>query len=188
MTQLIKEVLHYLEYIKKFWTNLLDGTGAPNSAIDADTVSALQSRVPGLCIGDRKWLEEQMQSHTIFISVTDAGVRDRLWQKIREVHTIIPTLATFFEDLKYFALCRKVVAKLLPPASAESVSKSRREKHSVSTSLRQLHLQHAATPAAVVEVERARKEVWLAAMRSWPKIIINKGKATPRPAEGGLGL
>ena len=105
--------------------------GLPGTMVDISTVSALQNRAPKMCRADREWLIGQMEAYSIFKSVRDDALRAQLRRNIIDIESSIPSLYTFFEDLKYLSLCRKVVGKLLPP----------RLGHSVYTSLHELYKQ-----------------------------------------------
>lgn len=138
--------------MKETWINIMGDQ--PASAADRQSVTALQSRCPNQSIQDREWLEREMQSHALFPSISDPSARRALKQRIISQTCLIPTFRTFFQDILYLALLRKVLGLVLPS----------RLKHSVFETLscmygRQRHF------------ETSYRSLWMSAMRIWPWVL-----------------
>jgi Protein of unknown function (DUF3723) len=154
-----------VEDMEKVWETIL----GPERGSAAD--AAVQGRVPKMCADDRKWLEDQMKSHSIFLSVTDVGARDRLLRRLLTIDVLIPTFDTLFQNLNYLALPRKVIAPLLPL----------RLEHSVYETLSELYTRDHS-------FERSYKDLWLRALRSWPSVLLEQprqGRHWPRSSTAG---
>ncbi|PYI07382.1 hypothetical protein BO78DRAFT_313232 [Aspergillus sclerotiicarbonarius CBS 121057] len=107
-----EEILNYLEYIREFWCSLVDENLAALAKIDQRTVDRLQLKAPGVSIEDRLEVQGLISSGRIF-SQFSATERDSIWTKLASFGRIVPSLYTFFEDLKYLTACSQCVQWLL---------------------------------------------------------------------------
>ncbi|GKZ98596.1 hypothetical protein AnigIFM59636_004440 [Aspergillus niger] len=111
-------ILSYLEAIRTVWMDrIFDGSNTLPVHADAETVLALESQVPKLSVPDREYLRSRMMgSRTLFPSIDDSDTRAALWERLKQIDTPIPTLGTFFQDLRFLGVASKVMkALLLPP-------------------------------------------------------------------------
>ena len=83
------------------------------AAADAASVQIVQSRAPKVSNRDLHFLEKRMNDGTLFPSIQDSTKRDALWNRLQTIDVPIPTLQTFFSDLRYLAVARKVMQMLL---------------------------------------------------------------------------
>lgn len=113
----LQPILFYLQGIRRMWVECIFG-GNVTLAVHADvkTVKALQSRVPKVSDEDCGFLERKMEDRTLFPTIEDAGTRTDIWKRLRVVDTPIPTLHTFFQDIHFLGVARKVMQTLLPPS------------------------------------------------------------------------
>ncbi|KAL7649375.1 hypothetical protein ACMYSQ_012216 [Aspergillus niger] len=111
-------ILSYLEAIRTVWMDrIFDGSNTLPVHADAETVLALESQVPKLSEPDREYLRSRMMDdRTLFPSIDDSDTRAALWERLKQIDTPIPTLGTFFQDLRFLGVASKVMkALLLPP-------------------------------------------------------------------------
>jgi hypothetical protein len=80
---------------------------------DAASVQMLQSRAPRVSNHDLHFLEKRMNDGTLFPSIQDGTKRNAVWDRLQTINVPIPTLQTFFSDLRYLAVARKVMRTLL---------------------------------------------------------------------------
>lgn len=80
---------------------------------DAASVQMLQSRAPKVSNHDLHFLEKRMNDGTLFPSIQDGTKRNAVWDRLQTIGVPIPTLQTFFSDLRYLAVARKVMRTLL---------------------------------------------------------------------------
>ena len=109
--RLVQAIINYLTVFYEFWSNVADGVEA---SVDPATVKMVEGRAPKFSETDKKWLLSQMKSHKLFPTVTDAGIRDRIYTKMINWNLLIPSFFNFFEDEKLFRLNMKVLSRLLP--------------------------------------------------------------------------
>lgn len=93
---------------------------------NAETVLALESRVPQRSEEDAESLRPLIEyDWTLFPSLRDPRERKELWERLKQIDVPIPTLGTFFQDLRFLGVARKVLKTLLLP-SGERGSKARK--------------------------------------------------------------
>jgi hypothetical protein len=83
------------------------------ASADAPSVQMLQSRVPKVSNRDLHFLEKRMNDGTLFPSIQNGTKRNAVWNRLQTIGVPIPTLQTFFSDLRYLAVARKVMRTLL---------------------------------------------------------------------------
>jgi hypothetical protein len=96
-------MIRYLDGVKCVWDRILTcgDTTLPYSTVDSTTVEKLESLCPKFCTAHRNRLLLLMQEGTIFPSVQDDDLRKALIFNLSNIPTLIPTLRTFFETVKY---------------------------------------------------------------------------------------
>ncbi|KIW28845.1 uncharacterized protein PV07_04708 [Cladophialophora immunda] len=82
--------------------------------IDKFTVEMLQLRVPGRCKEDFEFVQPLMANGSLFAFVTDTVRRDRIWENILNVQTLIPSLHGLGEDKKFLNPLAKILKRLFP--------------------------------------------------------------------------
>jgi hypothetical protein len=105
--------VHYLKHILIVWSSILPKDQGLLRLADETTVEALQLRVPGLCSEDSEFLEGLMNDGVLFPSVKSQQERQTIWRRLLQVRTLIPSLYTFFEDIKYIKPQVKIIKQLL---------------------------------------------------------------------------
>lgn len=105
-------MLHYLDYIRRFWTQLVEYDKYKMQKIDHLTVKTLELKAPGASTSDAVLLFHQMQSGEIF-KAFDLDYRLKIWARLQAAEGLIPTLWTFFEDFKYLQACANCVRRLI---------------------------------------------------------------------------
>jgi hypothetical protein len=73
----------------------------------------LQLRVPGLCSDDAEFLERLMNNGVLFPRIKSLEERQRIWQDLRQIKVPIPSIATYFENIKVLMLYKKIMKLLL---------------------------------------------------------------------------
>ncbi|KAL3468695.1 hypothetical protein BJX99DRAFT_265928, partial [Aspergillus californicus] len=109
-----EEILSYLEYIRHTFVTRIFGDDMELAAgAEATSVQMLQSRAPKVSNRDLHFLEKRMNDGTLFPSIQDGTKRNAVWNRLQTISVPIPTLQTFFSDLRYLAVARKVMRTLL---------------------------------------------------------------------------
>ncbi|GKZ98645.1 hypothetical protein AnigIFM59636_005045 [Aspergillus niger] len=128
---------------------------------DAETVLALESQVPKLSEPDREFLRSRMMDdRTLFPSIDDSDTRAALWERLKQIDTPIPTLGTFFQDLRYLGVASKVMKTLLLPP--EDLGSKKAKKITIDC---ELGTQHRADGSVSLretrlQVRRGLHELW----------------------------
>jgi hypothetical protein len=102
----------YLNFIREFWFSIVDGVPEALMRIDQRTVEKLQLHAPGVSQEDSKIVQGLVLSGQIF-SGFSAPEREAIWGKLQSFDRLVPSLYTFFEDLKYFTACADCIQRLL---------------------------------------------------------------------------
>ena len=81
--------------------------------LDCETVEILQSRSPLTSASDKEFIEACINNGTLFkfVPVED---RSAVIRRTMEVDLLIPSLHTFFEDLKYLEVCSNALRTIAP--------------------------------------------------------------------------
>lgn len=82
---------------------------------DATTVARLQSRAPAISKKDLAALEQGMRDGSLFPGVTVPDSRVEIWSNLQTIDFPIPTLQTFFRDIRFLAVPRDVMTSLYEP-------------------------------------------------------------------------
>ncbi len=92
--------------------------------VDKATVEALQGTAPGVCRDDHKRLYSQLSSGRIFGTFPESE-REEIWERVCAVSQdcLIPTLFTFFEDIKFLGSATACIRRLMHLSKGNSVTK-----------------------------------------------------------------
>ncbi|KAI2812139.1 hypothetical protein CBS115989_10745 [Aspergillus niger] len=155
-------ILSYLETISTVWMDrIFDGSNTLSVHADAETVLALESQVPKLSEPDREYLRSRvMDDRTLFPSIDDSGTRAALWERLKQIDTPIPTLATFFQDLRFLGVASKVMKDLLLPP--EDLGSKKTKKITIDCELGTQHRTDASVSLREtrLQVRRGLHELW----------------------------
>lgn len=96
-------MIRYLAHVKRIWDSILKCGQIilPYSVVDSVTVAKLETLCPRYSASDKDHVSSMMKDHVIFPSVIDETVRKVLLENIVNLPSLIPSLWTFFETLKY---------------------------------------------------------------------------------------
>ena len=118
-----EQILHYLDHIRDVWSKVL--AGATPEALDTETVRRLQLCAPSVA-ADRRHIQHLFQRNRVFRRVPDAATRARLLDQVLALDTIIPSIETFHDSMKYFTIGARILRRYLlgdqKDASSETAS------------------------------------------------------------------
>ncbi|OCK73850.1 hypothetical protein K432DRAFT_311912, partial [Lepidopterella palustris CBS 459.81] len=106
---------HYLENILATWKDIVGGNENLMKLIDSETIAALELRAPSFS-RERLYLRALFEEGLLFKAITDKESRENIWRNLTTIQGLIPTLHTFFEDVKYLGPPAKVMKGLLGEA------------------------------------------------------------------------
>ena len=112
----VQEILHYLRYIKDFWSGLLLQDQTAIAKVDLKTLKDLQLKVPWASTTDAKALRYKVLGGELF-GLFNQHERDQIMTRLQNFRGIIPSLFEFFENLKCletWAGCLKWLVKVEP--------------------------------------------------------------------------
>ncbi|KAF2181260.1 hypothetical protein K469DRAFT_589451, partial [Zopfia rhizophila CBS 207.26] len=104
-----ERLVHYLEYIYTTWTTI---TGESTETIDGETIAELELRAPSVP-RDRAYLEALFEDGVLFKYFQHPESRESIWRRLVTFQGIIPTLRTFFQDIKFLSPLAKAMKGLL---------------------------------------------------------------------------
>lgn len=151
-----EEVLRSLSHIHRTWTFLLNDDRSALAMVDHHTVECLQSRCPANCRQDRDLLEPMFDKGSIF-QAFDPASRREIWQRLLRLRRLVPSLNTFFHDLKYLKDVAHCVTLLIQPAQRQTVREACRQSFDAS--------EHPSRTRNTLAFDQAYREFWLLAMR-----------------------
>lgn len=105
----------YLKHIKRIWDIMIrcGDTILPYSVIDYITAEKLEGLCPRYSASDRDHVFNLMQDRVIFPSVVDESLRQALLANITHISSLIPSLWTFFETLKFLEPLCDILRRLI---------------------------------------------------------------------------
>lgn len=118
--------------------------------VDRHTVEQIQSHGPANCQQDRDFLQPIIETGLIFRQFDLAG-RDAICQGLLTHRRLLPSLHTFFKDLKYLEDLACCVSRLVQPFRRQTIRQAFREAFAGNPTSRNFDL--------------AYRRVWLFAMR-----------------------
>ncbi|KAL7649007.1 hypothetical protein ACMYSQ_012585 [Aspergillus niger] len=155
-------ILSYLETIRTVWMDhIFGGSDTLPVHADAETVLALESQVPKLSEPDREYLRSRvMDDRTLFPSIDASDTRAALWERLKQIDTPIPTLGTFFQDLRFLGVASKVMKALLLPS--EDLGSKKTKKITIDCVLGAQHRTDASVSLREtrLQVRRGLHELW----------------------------
>ncbi|KAG4420625.1 hypothetical protein IFR04_006215 [Cadophora malorum] len=104
-------ILNYLEGMKNFYSDLVDGEEDAMQRIDSATVKSIELRAPRASTRDAKFLYSEIHGGRIF-SGFSASERERIWGRLQMFEGLVPSLYTFFRDVLYLELLTNSVRRL----------------------------------------------------------------------------
>ncbi|KAF8545287.1 hypothetical protein BDD12DRAFT_976954 [Trichophaea hybrida] len=120
-----EEIICYLNNVAILWSGML-GNANPKH-VNLNTVEQLGRRIPKYCKIDevhvRNSMKEVVDNQYAMFPGLKGSQREEILQNILQQRTLIPTLVTFFEDLKYLEPLSKAM-KLLIEKESMSVHRS----------------------------------------------------------------
>ncbi|KAF2181292.1 hypothetical protein K469DRAFT_590091, partial [Zopfia rhizophila CBS 207.26] len=108
-----ERVLHYFNHIYSTWLRILGGNVELMRLIDKATVDALELRAPSASRDDLIFLQRHFDDGVLFASITNANQRMQIWRNLTSIYGLIPTLRSFFEDVKFIRPIAKAMKRLL---------------------------------------------------------------------------
>lgn len=88
------------------------------------TIAKLELLAPSVSDGDLMRVEGLIRSGEVFPSITNAQKRDAILSALLLTPGLIPTLTSFFENLKYLEPCCYILKKLLPGKEKRTIFQS----------------------------------------------------------------
>ncbi|KAH7323832.1 hypothetical protein BKA65DRAFT_555502 [Rhexocercosporidium sp. MPI-PUGE-AT-0058] len=146
--------------------------------IDTATVKALEGRAPGASTKDLS----ELRGGKIFSAFSDRE-RDVIWERLKMIDGLVPSLFTFFRDIQYLKLCIDCLKRLVIVPKRESVcetlartysDENQREGQVKIQITEDSFLDRAGTPAECADLG-ARQLIALA-MRDYPAMPADRVK------------
>ena len=113
MTNIVQELIHYLNYIYNSQSHILNDDEALIPLLDSRTVFLIKLLIPRDSLHNRLEIKNLIKDSYLFLAVISYQVRSGILERLNNFLGRIPSLYIFFEDIKYFKLYSKVVKRLL---------------------------------------------------------------------------
>jgi len=108
---MVQELRSYLGHIATIWEAIASGYSP--MLVDSLTVRNLELSAPGISEFDAAHVANLMDEGMIFPSLQNRDARQAILTSIQSIRCMIPSLRTFFEDLKYLEPCSLILKSLL---------------------------------------------------------------------------
>jgi hypothetical protein len=115
-----EEILCYLHSIKELWFKLLGSEKDALLMVDEATVKFLELKAPGVSVLDANAVHGKLLTGKIFNRFSDTD-RSNIWMRMQNVEGLIPSLYSFFEDIKYLEVCADCVKRLVTLSQDDTV-------------------------------------------------------------------
>ena len=102
-----------LRHILRVWEFITNDDPRVNAAVSLCDVQYLQFRAPITSLGDRMAINRMFDQGTLFESIKDLDLRDRIRHRVLSVQIIIPSVETFHENMKYVLMGAKILRRYL---------------------------------------------------------------------------
>lgn len=166
-----EECLSYLDHITRSWQWILRGVSNDHGIVDEATVKHLEGLAPARSREDHLLVRHLMESKKLFPLLSSNAERDTVLENLLSIAGIVPSLFTFFENLKLLEPCAQVMRALLPFGQRKTIRQglegawfsSDRVRVDYSASNIQEHVK------TTQDVERAvgYRQLWLFALRNF---------------------
>lgn len=167
-----QELLNYLHHIEETWKSILGDL--PPSCVDVETVEKLQSLAPATASHDMNTIQKLMEDKIIFPQIINPDSRDHLLGNIKSISSMIPSLHTFFEGLKYLEPCCEILKSLLHPKLKKSIRQSLFASYSQPDQVLVESSKHERCTCTKSSISKDRnlgyQQLWLFAMRNFPEM------------------
>ncbi|KAI9674061.1 MAG: hypothetical protein M1822_009577 [Bathelium mastoideum] len=186
-----QEMLTNLNHISiTWWSRILQGSGVSAATIDDLTVESLELRVPGVSQQDLDYVRARFASKKIFSQVRDNEQRQLLIHNVESVPCLIPSLKTFFENLKYLEPCCQVLKRLLPMDRPRSIRRELWAYYYRPNDFSVEYTEQDMRPHAKSNIEEERwlayQQLWLFCLRHFPElssVLPRKETGKAKPAQ-----
>ncbi|KAI3573907.1 hypothetical protein IWW34DRAFT_854835 [Fusarium oxysporum f. sp. albedinis] len=189
-----EEASNYLLHILQVWKSILGDQKLLMGCVDRQTVELLQLRAPGYSSHDALVVSKGIREGTIFPAIGHQSTRKRIWMNLKSLPCLIPSLYSFFEDLKYLQPPAKVVRQLVAPSKKSTREAMWRAFTAHGMPENQWLLQTGDGESDYKwldgsysdQFEFSYQQIWLYAWRYWVELIPEcprkeEGEATPIP-------
>lgn len=162
----------YLTHIKDVWSQLLRHNKEAMLMVDQATVKAVELMAPKSSKRDAQALHGQLVSGQIF-SGFNLESREIIWSGLRTISGLIPSLYTFFEDLKYLEACAGTMRHLVRPSPKQTL---RSALNQIFFGNNQLVIQETHSTYSTQLVKSSKNwhfmypQLWLYTMRDYPDL------------------
>jgi hypothetical protein len=181
-------VICYLRQILSTLEQIFGGRKQLFGSFDCNTAHVLQSRAPGISSEDSIALETPFEKGQLFSSIKDLSQRRMICANLQKITTLIPTLYTLFEDIKYLDEPAKIMKQLFGISGKTRTIKEEMYQKFSSENLKdgEFFIQVSENSYRRVECssdgqfELGYLQLWLGVFRDWTKL----GPGVPKKEPG----
>lgn len=104
-------IINYLAHISDSYEKIFRGHEDLKHLLDESTVRQIQNRAPRWSSNDRHYIEEAFRQKIIFTDIHSQDILAKLEQNLLSFETIIPSIQTFHQNMKYITIGIKILEK-----------------------------------------------------------------------------
>lgn len=106
-------IVNYLAHISDSYEKIFRGHEDLKHLLDESTVRQIQNRAPLWSSNDRHYIQEAFRQKIIFTDIHSQAVLAKLEQNLLSFETIIPSIQTFHQNMKYITIGIKILEKYI---------------------------------------------------------------------------
>ncbi|KAH8430537.1 uncharacterized protein LDX57_008201 [Aspergillus melleus] len=169
---IVREIAHYLNYVADFWSSLVDNDLPSLARIDQQTVEVLQLMAPSVESAEVHGLVVSGQAFSKF----ELPEREAIWNKLRSLNGLIPSLYAFFEDFKCFENWTHCLKRIFPVTEATLRATMERQWEPPNDDANTCLVQHSPsefsrwTEPVTTPFDISYRQMWMYAMRHYPQM------------------
>ncbi|KAM9873936.1 hypothetical protein VDGL01_12000 [Verticillium dahliae] len=189
-----EEMSHYLHHILQIWTKIYGGKKSLMRQLDSKTVELVQLRAPGCSSHDASVVANSLHNSEIFLAVQNQDDRKTIGNNLLSIRCLVPSLYSFFEDVKYLQAPAKIMRQLCPQTKLSIreamwhifTGHNLAEHHWLLQTGESDEDYQSMRGSASDQFEFSYQQMWLYAWRHWTELVPEcpkkeDGEATPTP-------
>ncbi|KAK4163068.1 hypothetical protein QBC43DRAFT_184804, partial [Cladorrhinum sp. PSN259] len=107
-----EQIEHYLRHIYNIWTAIIGNNLCLTTLVDDKVIRMLHLKVPSNR-EDRQWINIIFDTNKILPTNSNASLRDEIKANVLALDAIIPSIWTFHEDMRYFAIGIRIIQQYI---------------------------------------------------------------------------
>lgn len=173
-------IVHFLsDHLYSTYELIVEGVAEARKYCDITTVRCLALRCPANK-NDAAFIRKKLENGTLFPGLTDQQSRLKILDNILSIKVIIPSLKTFHENMKYFAIGARIIKEHLLDDDLRGAWNLPEKLSWTLPTNPTIEAANGHVPVSNMDQQLALKALFLTAIRSFPYLSYDKPKQDVR--------